>query len=474
MKLNPTFYIYVKKGIVPLYSLLLVSIFLGCSKETEMEQDVVDFTPSFTLSTPVEDQEVPDVTIEKVQIVPEYPEVSSFLEAWGEESYHGYNTMDGDETTAWVESAYGLGAGEWLTHYFGWEQFIQEITFYNGHGGNEKEFGVARKIQLSFSTGEEYSYNVESGWNTIVLKQPIPTTYVQLTILEGKGTVREDVAISEMKCYNVSTESPTTILSKDEILKNMGALGDCSNITSEQAAAFASELQKIIAWAEVTAAERAYMGTGYDNYTGEALLFSGGNGVPVLYYDYDFTKVDELFVTKTDVVVWEDGVAKSAYFETMGEDTTINWILPGYVYENDGAYYFGLTEVDLYGSGSFGLIAMVGFDGGIPRSRANYLAFLSHHSRGSYTYYQELTDYMKMPVLSSFPMYELAELITAGQEDYFEYSGVAFFKKNLVYDPADYSTWYAAIRGARLDEGYQQVTRVQSGETVLAGLLALS
>lgn len=461
-----------KKGNVYFYSLILSGILFGCSTTEESGTEI--FTPSLNMTSPWTGEVTEEYSIPRVQVVPEYPEVSSVLEAWGEESYHGYNTMDGDETTAWVESAYGLGAGEWLAHHFAWQESIQEVTFYNGHGGNSKDFAVARKIQLTFSTGEEYVYNVEEGWNTIVLKKPVDTTFVRLTILEGKGSVREDVAISEMKCFNVSSETATTVISKDEILKNMGALGDCSNITSEQAAAFASELQKIIAWAEETASKRGYLGSGYEIYTGEALLFSGGDGVPVLYYDYDFTKVDTLFETRTDVVVWENGEAKSAYFENMGADTSINWILPGYVYENNGKYYFGLTEYDLYGSGSFGLIAIVGFQGGIPNNSASYVSFLSHNSRGSYSYEQELADYLKMPVLQNFPTYQLAELITSGQEDYFEFNGYQFVKRNLVYDPADYSSWYTAIRSARMEAGYQQVTRVQSGATVLAGLLALA
>lgn len=465
-------------------SLLLSLCLSGCGSEEPMVTEV--YPPKLTFATPEgtevffedweekQEQTVATNGTERYQVVPEYPMVSSFLDPWEQESYHAYSTMDGDETTAWVENATGLGAGEWVQHSYAWPTSIQEINFYNGHGGNFTEFGHAEKIQLSFSDGTEFTYNAGKGWNTIVLDSPKMTTYVRLTILQGTAGTREDVAISEMRIYNVSADKATTPISKAEILSSMGALGNCSNITPEQAKAFAFELQKVMAWAESNAAIRRNLGEGYDEYTGEALLFEGSDGVPVLYYDYDFVKVDELFLTKTDVAVWDGTEAHGGYFETMGEDTMVNWVLPGLVYEKAGRYYFGLTEYDLYGSGSFGLIAMVPFERGMPASDASYVSFISHKTTGAYSYASELDDYLKVSVLRNYPTYQLAELITAGEEEYFEFNGSEFVNKNLFWDPTNYSTWFNAIRTARTDAGYEQVTRIQSGETVLAGLLALS
>lgn len=466
-----------KQKVMLFYGLVLSTLCSACAVDEKPVTQV--FPPTLSFVEPIipeEEQIVEEIrpVVQKVQVFPEFPTVSGFLDAREEESYHAYNTMDGDETTAWVEGASGLGAGEWVEHSFQWPKEVQEVWFYNGHGGNMDEFSTAKKVALSFSDGKELIYVAEAGWNQIVLEDVVETTFVRLTILDGQKAKREDVAISEIKIFNASSDKPTPVLDKEAILATMGALGDCSNITSEQAAAFAKELQSVMAWAESNAEKRAYLGSGYDNYKGEALLFSGNDGVPVLYYDYDFTKVDELFLTETDVVVWDGKEAHGGYFEQQGANTSINWILPGYVYVNNGEYFFGLTEYDMYGSGSFGLVAMVGFDKGMPRSKADYVAFLSHNSTGAYTYGTELQDYLKMPLLSSFPTYQLEDLVTRNKQDYFEFNGINFELKNLVWDVYDSSTWYAAIRSARVEAGYEQVTQVQSGETVLAGLLALS
>lgn len=475
-----------KQKMLMMYSLIFSSMLGACSKTPAPKTEV--FPPTLSFKEEVTsynayseeygdgytEESVVIPEIDKVQLIPEYPVASSFLEEWQGESYHAFSTMDGDISTAWVEDGSGLGVNEWIEHHFEWEESVQEVAIYNGHGGVKNQFGTARKIRLSFSNGEEFSYNLEEGWNEIVLERPISTTFVRMTILQGTAGSTEDVAISEMRLYNHSSSSATEVLSNADILKNMGALGDCSNITPEQARAFASELQKVISWAETTSATRAYLGDGYEKYTAEAMLFAGGDGVPVLYYDYDFVKVDELFLTSTDVIVWDGNEAKSAYFEELGRNTSVNWIIPGYVYVKDGDYYFGLTEYDAYGSGTFGLIAMVPFEAGMPAEAASYLAFLSHRSMGVFTYEQELADYLLMPVLSQFPTQQLASMVVAEEEAYYEFDGTDFVKINLVWDPTNYATWYTAIRNARVQAGYEQVTRTQSGDTVLAGLLALS
>lgn len=464
------------------FFLLFFAVFLtACSKDSPKTQV---FPPNLSFSSPdpsspSTEEELTQAASnlpEKKQLIPEFATCSSVLLSMEGESYHASYTIDGDESTAWVEGASGFGVGEWLQFHYQWPVEVQEIWFYNGHGGSMgSEFAEIREVSISLSSGEEWIYGVLPGWNAIVLPEVKETTLISLTILNASTTSGENSCISEVKIFNLSHNEPTEELSKEVILSNMGALGDCSNITPAQAAAFAEELQRIMNWAESTSAERAVKGDAYAYYTGEALLFAGGDGVPVLYYDYDFPLGQNgLFTTKTDLVAWNGYGIEGEYFEKAGAGTNINWVLPGNVYQRHGQYFFGLTEYDLYGSGTFGLMAMVGFQGGMPADEAAYVAFLSHPSTGAYTYDAELKDYLQIHQLRNFPTHQLATLVVAGEEAYFEYNGVNFVNKNLVWNPEDYNTWYAAILQARAEAGYEQVTTVQSGATVLAGLLALA
>ncbi len=457
----------------------------GCSKdevgETKVFPPTLIFADDYEKETVVvdddsaEEEEIVEIQIERLQIYPELTESSSFLSPTASETYTASNTFDGSEFTVWAENAPSYGAGEWLEHQFSWPEEIQEIWIYNGHRENSGKYAQITEISLSFSTGEERVYGLNQGWNTIILDRAIYTTFVRMTILNGNTTNGSVACIAEMKLFNHSGQAATEQLGTDSILSTMGALGDCSNITPEQASAFAKELQHVIDWAETTSKERsAEFGEAYGKYTGEALLFDGGNGVPVLYYDYDFQVVDDLFVTQTDLVVWDGETATRSFFELAGQNTNINWILPGLVYEKKGEYFFGLTEYDQYGSGSFGLIALIGFDHGYPKDEADYLAFISHNSRGAYTYEAELKDYLKMPYLSSFPILQLEELVGEGADAYYEYNGNNFYQKNLSASSSNVNAWFTAIRQARIEQGYEQVTEIQSGETVLAGLLTLA
>ncbi|MFI3253241.1 MAG: hypothetical protein R3Y63_02710 [Eubacteriales bacterium] len=472
------------------FRLALVGVFClfltACSQEEDTHTTEV-FPPSLSFAgeTPPETEE--DV-IEKEeekeseeeeeegirrQVVPEYATASSYFPSSPSEEYTADMSFDNTELTAWVENGDGFGAGEWLCHHFPWLEEVQELWIYNGHGEFRDKYAEISEISLSFSSGEEGIYSLQAGWNMIVLEEPVMTNQVKLTILNADASNGENSAIGEMKLFPSSEEGATAQLGKETVLKNMGALGDCSNITPEQALAFAVQLQQVMDWAETTSAERGQLGEEYSFYTGDALLFAGGDGVPVLYYDYDFPVVDSLFVTETDVVVWDGQYATRSFFEYAGKDTNINWILPGYVYEKKGEYFFGLTEYDLYGSGSFGLIAIMGFDGGIPRESADYISFLCHPSRGAYTYSAEIADYYLMSYLSSFPLEQLENLVGDGGDAYFEFNGTNFYDKDLTAS-SNYSTWVNAVRQVRIDAGYEQVKEVQNGEVVLAGLLTLA
>ncbi len=460
-----------------LFSLVFLTSFLvACSKEDPVVTEV--FPPSLNFVEPSEspEEEFEELLEEeepnKGQLIPEYATASSSLPDSPTESYHPDAAFDGSEFTVWVENGEGIGA--WLCFHYPWLEKVQEIWIYNGHGEFSEKYALMTEISLTFSSGEEGTFPVTAGWNQIVFPEPILTSYVKMTALNLNKSQGQNVAVAEMKVFSSSNEAPTEQLGKETVLKNMGALGDCSNITAEQAQAFATELQFVMDWAEATSAERSVQGTEYGQYTGEALLFAGGDGVPVLYYDYDFLVVEDLFITETDLVVWDGQEAQGNFFEIAGNDTNINWILPGYVYENSGEYYFGLTEFDLYGSGSFGLIAIIGFEGGYPKDKASYLAFLSHQSRGAYTYEAELEDYLEMSYLSAFPTGQLATMVGDTGDGYFEFNGVNFYQKDLGTTSENYNSWVNGIRQARIDAGYTQVTAVQSGEVVLAGLLALA
>lgn len=469
--------------IIPLVlAMLLLS---SCSQEETGTTEV--FPPKLTFVEPEEpteeeeevgeegEEEEGEPEIARHQVYPELTEASSFLPSTATETFGASSTFDGDEYTVWAENGSGFGAGEWVEHRFAWPEEVQEIWIYNGHGESPNRYAHITEVSIRFSTGEDRVYNITPGWNTIVLDSPIYTTSVRVTILNGDTRYGEDACIAEIKLFNLSGQEPTEQVGKETVLKKMGALGDCSNITPAQAAAFALELQHVIDWAETTSQERIdEYGAEYGKYTAEALLFDGGGGVPVLYYDYDFAVVEELFVTQTDLVVWDGKTAKRSFFEVAGQNTNINWILPGLLYQRKEEYYFGLTEFDVYGSGSFGLIAMMGFDKGYPRDVADYVAFISHSSRGAYTYEAELADYLKMPYLSSFPTQQLETLVGDGGEAYFEFNGTNFFDKQLSYNSTDVNGWFNAIRQARVDAGYVQVTKMESGDAVMAGLMTLA
>lgn len=474
------------KSMKPWFVLYVLVLLTGCSGSPEIPPSETQiFPPRMEFTVPPEEEPAPleeslppreEEEEEEVrrQMIPEYAIASSSYPSSPSEAYTPDGTFDGHESTVWVENGEGFGGGEWVEQQFSWATWVQECWIYNGHSLYPDKYATITEIALSFSNGEEKIYGLAGGWNKITLPDAIMTTSVRVTILNANTIHGGDSAIGEIKLFNLSDEAPTEQLGKETVLKNMGALGDCSNITPEQAQAFATQLESVIQWAKERAAERAPLGQEYTVYTGEALLFSGGDGIPVLYYDYDFVKIEELFITETDVVVWDGETAQRSFFETAGTETNINWILPGYVYDNNGEYYFGLTEFDLYGSGSFGLIAMVGFDGGIPRPSADYVAFLSHTSRGAYTYEAELRDYLKMPYLSTFPTEQLETLVTGGKESYFEFNGTNFYEKNLVWNSGDYNTWLTAVRQARIDAGYVHVSAVQSGDVVLSGLQTLA
>lgn len=459
--------------------LTVLSLLGSCSKTEPITTEV--FPPTLTFVDPEEEEEdsvIVEETLpeeeEKQQLVAEYVMVSSFLQASPTESYNADSAIDGSENTAWVPDGGQFQRGAWLSLHFPWAVEVQEIWIHNGNGEYLDKYAPISEISLAFSTGEEYMYALSSGWNMISLSEPVSTDTVTMTVNHADTSKAEQIAVGEIRLFSSTTALATEQLGLETILRNMGALGDCSNITPEQAAAFALELQYVMAWAEETSVSRSHLGADYSKYTAEALLFSGGDGVPVLYYDYDFPVVEEMFLTETDLVVWDGEKAQRSFFEIAGNNTNINWILPGYVYENRGNYYFGLTEFDLYGSGSFGLIALVGFTGGEPKPVADYVAFICHQSRGAYTYEAELLDYTKLSYLSTFPTYQLATLVGEGNEAYFEFNGVNFYEKTLEWNQSNYNNWYTAIRQARIDAGYEQVMEIQSGETVLAGLLAIA
>lgn len=116
---------------------------------------------------------------------------------------------DGDPSTAWVESAPGIGQWEWAAIYFGPENqyMLSGLVI---HSGYQKNYGLyeanARpsELYLSFSTGEEMYISLEDsfGPQTIVFDEPIYTNCVYIYIVSSYyGTEFEDTCISEISFF---------------------------------------------------------------------------------------------------------------------------------------------------------------------------------------------------------------------------------------------------------------------------------
>lgn len=118
------------------------------------------------------------------------------------------NLLDDDPETNWCEGADGYGIGEYLLFDFTDTYQLHSVKIRGGNRYNEQRFyNNARPcdVTLTFSDGSSESFTMEDGMEsrTLVLSQPVMTSYVQITIdsvHEGyahKG-VDQDTVISDV------------------------------------------------------------------------------------------------------------------------------------------------------------------------------------------------------------------------------------------------------------------------------------
>ena len=113
--------------------------------------------------------------------------------------------FDNDITTAWSESAPGLGIGEYVTIEFSDTQTIGSFTIRTGYQSTPEFFGYNARpssIELRWPDGSSETYSLQDTPQpqTIALQRPVTADKVTL-ILAGsyKGTQFEDTCICELQ-----------------------------------------------------------------------------------------------------------------------------------------------------------------------------------------------------------------------------------------------------------------------------------
>lgn len=317
----------------------------GNSEENpdENTEETEDFPPEEEVSEEIEPLPVNlvyPVTVEASTTFPDQEHVT----------FHPEVTLDGDTYYAWIEDAEGSGSGEWLEYTFDGPQMIQEIQVYNGYGRNFNENGYMTKMILTFSNGNQHYYPVEPHWNCIILPEPIETTSVRITILD---TIENDnTAISEV-VFQDRSGSPVTpelaeedriyIPSYSDLLRSLRVAGSAENLSPEQAAAFTDFIEE-------TAAT-------------EVWLFSGGNGIPVLYLRVGNVDETESPYTSGTVIIYQwNGTQGVPYLLPQGDD--VPFVVKGLL-EQQGNYYIDVGTSFVGISPSWESRVLLGFHNGM-------------------------------------------------------------------------------------------------------------
>ncbi len=123
--------------------------------------------------------------------------------------YHGPdNALDGNSSTAWIESASGAGIGEWIRLGFDKAHTIHGVYISNGYRKSSDLFaknGRVRRLEVSFSNGSSETFTLadqSSGTERLTFAQPVTTDSVRLTILEVyAGYKYEDTCITELSVF---------------------------------------------------------------------------------------------------------------------------------------------------------------------------------------------------------------------------------------------------------------------------------
>ena len=125
------------------------------------------------------------------------------------------NLIDGKKTTAWVESANGVGVGEWvkLETRDGSKMDLSAIELLTGYHKSEdllSKNGAPTKLLIECDGGyrQETWLNGAFDVGIVVLDQPQLTSFVRITIVEAQaGRKYEDTCISEIRMLGMDTEA---------------------------------------------------------------------------------------------------------------------------------------------------------------------------------------------------------------------------------------------------------------------------
>lgn len=225
------------KSKAPLFfSLILVGIFsfallyftnpelLGINKDPaekniENEQNKIDESnkveqPPIEENPPLVEQH-PTLEEPPIEILPPVftkTKASSSAKPVGSFTYTADKTIDGDNTTAWLEGVKGHGINEWIEFSADTEQYVSGFALYNGYQKNKTTYinnGKVSKIKVTFSDNTNLEYELPSQTfeesikgNTIKFSEPVKTKSIRFTILDiEKGVYYDDTAINEIKFY---------------------------------------------------------------------------------------------------------------------------------------------------------------------------------------------------------------------------------------------------------------------------------
>ncbi len=123
--------------------------------------------------------------------------------------YHGPdNALDGNSSTAWIESAPGAGIGEWIRLGFDRAHTIHGIGISNGYKKSAELYaknGRVKRLEVAFSNGSSQIFTLAdqaSGMEQLTFGQPVSTDSVRITILEVYGGYKyDDTCITELSVF---------------------------------------------------------------------------------------------------------------------------------------------------------------------------------------------------------------------------------------------------------------------------------
>ena len=151
---------------------------------------------SGTMGSPVTDSAVENIS------------ASSYLEEPQYGLYHGVsNLMDGDLSTAWVESVDGQGEREAFTLKLNGTYKVSGFTIYAGYQKNKDIYtknSRPAKMTVMFSDGTRQDVELDdiNGPQKITFDTAVNTSSVRLTIQSVySGTKYQDTAVSEISLF---------------------------------------------------------------------------------------------------------------------------------------------------------------------------------------------------------------------------------------------------------------------------------